>query len=271
MSYAGRLDRLTVAVEQAAAVQAVAVPDDAAVFAASLGIDPDPWQARVLRSASPRMLLNCSRQSGKSTTTAIKAVHTALSVPGALVLVLSPTQRQSGELFRKITDALDQVLSPSAYGEDTKTSLTLTTGSRIVSLPGSERTVRGFSAPALILIDEAARIDDDLLTAIMPMVATNAGAVVMLSTPWGQRGSFYQAWEHGGDTWERIEVPADQCPRIPAAFLAEQRREMPPLFYQSEYLCQFASTIDSVFQSEDVLAAVSANVIPLFPNQEASA
>src|SRR5205823_4257024 len=65
------------------------------------GMTPDPWQARVLRSTSRRLLLNASRQSGKITTTAGEAVHTALYAPGSLSLLLSPSLRQSGELFRK--------------------------------------------------------------------------------------------------------------------------------------------------------------------------
>src|SRR5687768_11624610 len=79
----------------------LAVALDPARFAEACGIVPDGWQADVLRSTAPRMLLNASRQSGKSTVVAVLATHTALYQPGALVLLLSPTLRQSGELFRK--------------------------------------------------------------------------------------------------------------------------------------------------------------------------
>src|SRR5262249_60678864 len=64
------------------------------------GFTPDPWQRRTLRSSSTRMLLNCSRQAGKSLTAAGLALRQALLAPGSLVLLLSPTLRQSGELFR---------------------------------------------------------------------------------------------------------------------------------------------------------------------------
>jgi hypothetical protein len=77
---------------------------DPVQFSIAAGIPPDPWQARVLRSTAPRLILNCSRQSGKSTTTGTLAVHTALYQPGSLILLLSPGQRQSGELFRKCLD-----------------------------------------------------------------------------------------------------------------------------------------------------------------------
>lgn len=243
---------------------------DAVIFARqALGLEPDAWQQQVLRSPSNRLLLNCCRQSGKSTTTAALATHTAIYEPGTLTLVFSPTQRQSGELFRKITGVIDGVLNPTDYEEDTKTALTLANGSRIVSLPGSERTTRGYSSPALVLVDEAARIDDDLMTAIRPMVATNAGRIVMLSTPWGKRGAFHQAWTTGGNAWERIEVTAEQCPRISAEFLESERLELTPLEFAAEYECRFVETVQNVFRFEDIEAAVSNNVTPLFERMPA--
>src|SRR5437016_13539768 len=66
-----------------------------------LGFEPDAAQKRVLNTNSRRVLLNCTRQWGKSTTTAAKAVHHAQTTPGSLTLVVSPSARQSGEFLRK--------------------------------------------------------------------------------------------------------------------------------------------------------------------------
>src|SRR5262245_30493615 len=73
---------------------------DPARILAWAGMLPDPWQARLLRSPSTRTLKLCTRQAGKSTTAAALALREALLQPGRLVLLLSPSQRQSGELFR---------------------------------------------------------------------------------------------------------------------------------------------------------------------------
>src|ERR1700716_1930683 len=74
---------------------------DGAGFARErLGFEPDAKQAVVLGRIR-RGLLNCSRQWGKSTVTAAKAVHRAFTKPESLVVVLSPTARQSGEFLRK--------------------------------------------------------------------------------------------------------------------------------------------------------------------------
>ena len=70
------------------------------------------------------------------------------------------------------------------------------------------------------------------------MLAVGHGDLWLMSTPYGKRGFFYEAWAYGED-WERHAVPATQCPRIPAAFLEEERREVGETWFAQEYLCEF--------------------------------
>ena len=237
---------------------------DPAAFATGAGLIPDPWQAEVLRSSASRMLLNCSRQSGKSTITGVLAVHTALYEPGALVLLLSPSLRQSGELFRKCLDAYRVAGRPVPADAESALRLELANGSRIVSLPGTEVSVRGFSAVRLLIIDEAARVEDSLYTSVRPMLAVGAGRLVAMSTPFGRRGFFHREWTEGGPAWQRVEVPASMCPRIPAAFLEEERRALGSWWFKQEYLCEFSDTTDSLFGSDEVRAAITSDITPLF-------
>jgi hypothetical protein len=72
-----------------------------ALLAQKASIEPDPWQRKPMRSTAPRILLNVTRHGGKSTSVAVLAVHQALYEPGSLALLLSPSLRQSGELFRR--------------------------------------------------------------------------------------------------------------------------------------------------------------------------
>lgn len=234
----------------------------------ALGIAPDPWQARVLRSSARQILLNCSRQAGKSTVTSILALHTAIYRPGSLVLLVSPSQRQSAELFRKVTDLLSKLSSAPTRTEDNRLSLQLENGSRVVSLPSSESTIRGFSAVSLIIEDEAAFVDDAVHTATRPMLAVSGGRLVLLSTPYGKRGHFYEAWTTGAD-WERVRVPADDCPRISREWLATERREVGEWRFRQEFGCEFVDTVDSVFSSDLVRAALDDQIEPLFSVQAA--
>lgn len=214
------------------------LPNDPVSFARSIGLEPDPWQVRVLRSPR-KTLLNCARQSGKSTISSVKAVHTAIYTPNSLTLLISPSLRQSAELFRKVDDALRRVPDAPSRTEDNKLSLTLSNGSRIISLPSSEDTIRGFSAVTLIIEDEAAFVTDGVYTAIRPMLAVSGGQMMLLSTPNGRQGHFFKAWTNGGEGWDRVEIPARDNPRITAEFLAEERRDMSDARYRQEYECEF--------------------------------
>jgi hypothetical protein len=236
---------------------------DRVAFARELGIVPDPWQLDLLRSSSERVLLNITQQGGKSSMAAIIALHRALYFPESLILCLAPALRQSQELFGKIATYyrnLDRPVNPLA---ERKLSLELENGSRIICLPGSEKTIRGFSGVSLLILDEAARVDDALYHAVRPMLAVSGGALMMLSTPFGRRGVFYEEWTDGED-WERYEIPATQCPRISETFLEEERRSLPHRVFRQEYQCSFEETEDQVFSLEDVQAAITPEVTPLF-------
>lgn len=193
----------------------------------------------------------------------MRALHKALYSPNSLILCLAPALRQSQELFGKIAANYRELGRPVPPQGERKLSLELENGSRIVTLPGTERTVRGFSGAALLLVDEASRVDDALYYAVRPMLAVSGGSLVMLSTPYGKRGVFFEEWS-GGAGWERYEVPASECPRIPPEFLEEERRTLPRRVYRQEYENSFEETEDQVFAHEDVQAAISDEVTPLF-------
>jgi hypothetical protein len=207
------------------------------------------------------VLLLCSRQAGKSTITSILAVHTALYEPGALVLLLSPTLRQSGELFKKCTAVYGTIGRPVPPESETALQLTLENGSRIVSLPGKEGTIRGFSGVRLLAIDEAAWVPDDLYLAVRPMLAVSQGRLVALSTPHRTRGWFYESWR-GDEPWERYAVPATSCPRISVVFLEEEQRNMGEWWYRQEYCCEFLDAQTQAFRREDIEEAFREDVQP---------
>jgi hypothetical protein len=231
-----------------------AIPSDRVEFTHSLGLEPDPWQERLLRSSSDRVLLNVARQAGKSSMAAIIGLHRALTHPGSLVLCLAPALRQSQELFAKVSGFYRDLGRPVPADAEHRLGLEFSNRSRIAALPGSERTVRGFSGVDLLIVDEAARVDDALVYSVRPMLAVSGGALMMLSTPYGRRGVFYEEWT-GGEGWERYEVPASECPRISASFLEAERRAMPEYWFAQEYLCEFRETEDQLWTHEMIEGA----------------
>lgn len=242
-----------------------AVVPDAAVWARErLGFVPDEAQAELLSAGGHRLILNCTRQWGKSTVAAAKAVHHAYFREGSLTVIVSPGERQSGEFLRKAEEFVRMLgIRPKGDGFN-DISIELPNRSRIVGLPGVEKTVRGFSAVSLMMIDEAAAVEDTQYYAVMPMLAVGDGDLWMMSTPRGQRGFFYRTWSQSGERWKRLTVKATECGRISPEFLEDQREVMDELYFRQEYLCEFVDVEHGLFDGELVAAAVSPNVTSLW-------
>jgi hypothetical protein len=238
---------------------------DPVLLALDCGIVPDPWQASLLRERPRRSLLLCSRQSGKSTVTALQALWQAVYEPG-LVVIVSPSQRQSAEMLRTLMLFHTKLEgAPPLIGESVL-KVELANGARIIALPGVEKTVRGLANVSLAIVDEASRVDDELLTAIRPMMATSEGGgrLIALTTPHGRRGWFYEAWTKPGGDWNRVCVPVTDCPRIGEEFLAAEMRELGPLRYSEEYSLEFVDNDEAVFPHAIIAAAFTAEVQPLW-------
>lgn len=232
---------------------------DPVQMARAAGIVPDPWQAKLLRSRSTRVLVNCSRQTGKSTTTAALADHMALYEPDSPILLLSPSLRQSSELFRKCLEIYRALDKPVPASAETALRLELENGSRIMSLPGKEGTVRGISKVKLLIIDEASRVPDDLYKAVRPMLAVSGGRLIIMSTPFGTRGFFWEAYKNR-EKWDYYEVPATECPRISPEFLEEEKENMGEYWYEQEYMCKFLDAQTAAFRAEDIERIVDPGV-----------
>lgn len=242
---------------------------DAVLMATRAGITPDVWQSDLLRSDAKQMILLCSRQSGKSTVSSILAIHEAIYQPNSLILLLSPSLRQSQELFRKLKDvysALESSALPQTV-EESALKTEFDNGSRIIALPGKEATIRGFSGVSLLVVDEASRVPDELYQAIRPMLAVSGGRIVLLSTPFGKRGFFYSEWTDGAD-WQKVKITADQCPRISKDWLERERQMIGDWWYLQEYFCEFVETDDQVFNYDDIQAALDPELKPLFPMEQ---
>jgi hypothetical protein len=245
-----------------------ALQDDPTLLMTQMGWTVDSWQRKVLTSTSPRLLLLCSRGAGKSQVSAALALRTALLTPASLILILSPTERQSGEFALKVFDMYDAADRPVPPVKRTELQLWLSNGSRVIALPGNERTVRTYNGARMLLIDEASRVPDDLYRSVRPMLGVSRGRLVALSTPFGKRGWFWKEW-FGEEAWERVKVTAEECPRLSAEFLAEEWRVQGERWFSQEYLVQFGDMIQSYFSEADVEAAFADDLTPLFPGDGA--
>lgn len=237
---------------------------DPVLLAKDAGIVPDAWQADLMRSAAPRILELAIRQAGKTTTTGLIALHTAIYKPESLTLILSPSERQSNEMLRTVNGMHRRLDGVPRLRGDSVTKMEFEHGSRLLALPGTEKTVRGIAAPDLVIIDEAARVEDDLIGAILPMLTVSRGRLIALTTPKGKRGFFFEQWHDASAPWHRVKVTADICPRLTNEALAEQLRILGPQRYSEEYGLEFRDDDEAVFPVGIIQAAFSTEVEPLW-------
>lgn len=239
---------------------------------------PYSWQQTFLGTHAQKTLMLCTRQGGKTTVVGIRIAHQAVYHPGTLTLVVSKSERQSKIMFRKARRILEAFRGMEQFPEDNKTSVELVNGSVIAALPGSEDTIRGFSGPTLIIIDEAARVDDALYLALRPMLQDRphrpTPEMIALTTPWGRRGWFYDCWklkdDHAQgrrldepDIWTRYIWTAEDAVRegaIKREWLDRERRTLPEWFYRQEYLCEFVETEESLVSEADIESAIKPGV-----------
>jgi hypothetical protein len=240
------------------ALRRVAHALDPALWSAeALGLPLDPWQRRlVMAPRGSRCIALVHRQAGKSTAASVAVAHTLVHRPRSTSLALAPTQRQSSELVRKVRAHLAG--AGVRLTADNAFSLELESGERFLAMPGSDDAgIRGLSINGDLVVDEAARVSDALYAAARPMLARHAdsGRLILASTAWARRGFFHETWAGGDPAWLRVEARPEQTGRIPASFLAAERRALGERAYSREYENSFDAVDSSAFDFAAIDAA----------------
>ena len=91
------------------------------------------------------------------------------------MLLLSPSDRQSGELAAKVFGYCGALGQPIASRKRPELQLHLVNGGRVIALPKNEKTLRGFLGARLPVVDETSRVSDVLYPAVRPMLAVSRG------------------------------------------------------------------------------------------------
>lgn len=243
-----------------AVLQAIQPAFDAqATFSRAFRMAPLSWQEGFLDSSGNVVVLK-GRQVGASTSAAAIALHVSRFRPGSLAVIVSPSQRQSQEIAIRAKAGLRN-LERAPLEQDSVTTIGLANGSRIMSLPGTEASIRGYSAD-LLIVDEAARVEESTWVSARALVATG-GRVIAISTPAGAAGWFYDLWS-GSDNWTRIRVRTDEVPTVSPEWLAQERRSMSEADYKSEYAAEFVTAgLGGYFNPEALAAATREVAVPM--------
>ncbi len=206
------------------------------LFIEATGNDPLEWQENYLKETRDAIVLK-GRQIGASTSAGVLAIRRARYWPGSLCAIVSPSMKQSTEVKERARLGLERLGEP--LKRDSQTIIQLMNGSRILSLPGSAKSVRGWSAD-LLVIDEAAFLDPDTFLAARATVATG-GRTIVQSTPAGPYGPFYDMWVEEDSQRAKFMVRSDEATTIDPAFLARERATLGPEEYAQEYEATFTA------------------------------
>jgi len=229
----------------------------------NFAFSPDKAQKQILTGKPGRTLVLGARQTGKSTATALKVLWEAIQNPGRQILLGAPSSRQSGQIGQKARAAAHKL-----YGKKAKSvpeGFELPNGAQILSLPDSEETIRGFSNPHLIVVDEAAFVTDDIYKALLPTQATGTANVILLSTANGQSGFFFEQWVEQSHPWTRVQIDVKDCPRMNDKFLAEMRILLGEDDFTQEFQNQFLHAPGAIFTRDMIANAFKDYVKPLLP------
>lgn len=223
---------------------------DAVGFArVELQFDPDAKQIEILQSRRKRIVLNWGRQGGKSTVVVAKAVHYAVMHAGVTIVILGGEERHTAGFLVKVDQFLARLGWPVRGVPGLRLSRSLPNGSRFVTMT-TNTGVRGETA-AMVIVDEAAYVSDAVWESMLPVLATTDGIIIVLSTPNGRKGWFYELWRNGPG-WFRSEYRADHNPRISPQFLKEVAAMQGERFLKQEFLCEFLDDGESALRDDDV-------------------
>lgn len=228
---------------------------------------PDPWQKDLLSQLITRQedsLVLCSRGAGK--TRCVASATYLEACLGGIGMVISRSDRQAKRVIRyAMRDHLRLGLSPLV--RKTSHELEFASGGQIVAFPCREDTIRGEHEVTLLVVDEGSRVPDEVFASVTPMVETVGGTVVVMTTPWGKRGFFYNEWTTG-DGWRRHRYSWRDCPRLRASTVEKARRRHGDAWARQEYLdCEagdeFLAIAGGVFDVSAFEALVDLNMQPL--------
>jgi hypothetical protein len=202
-----------------------------------VGVTPTSWQEQFLRAPRGAFIMALTaRQVGKTTVAAWAIAYTMVFYPGSLSIIACPAQRQSAEAVRRVKEVL--VKAGAKFKSDNVYALELENRSRVLAVPADDANIRGLTVDGWIVADEAARLDENLITTLHPMRARRPQArFAMLSTAWTRTDSFWTAWVSDNPKILRLQATANsQEAPFPKEFLAEQRRVMGEATFNREYL-----------------------------------
>jgi phage FluMu gp28-like protein len=244
------------------------IPENPVVFARDFfGFSAKDYQAEFLRDKSKRIVLRWSRQVGKTTSIALRAIWFALTYQKTLTLIVAPTLRQSMIVSDRIQDFLSSLprdREKLLVDRVQRTTIRFKNGSRIIALPNNPQMLRGYTAHQVITDESAFFKEDELVfySVLYPMLSTTDGILIASSTPWGKKSVFYRFCQ--SPDFKKYVVTCEDALRSGLGTqkgIDDTKALIPLERFQCEYMAEFIEDVDTWLTQSLIVNCIDSQLI----------
>lgn len=195
-----------------------------------------------------QLVLVWSRQSGKSVFAEIMLIENLLK-KNKFSAYISPTFQLGRKVYKEIITLLDGKGIITKANSSTLTIETVTNSTLQFYSVESYTAIRGTTVNGVLICDEAAYYPDVLPNGeniwgniIMPITKARQPLTILISTPCGKQGFFYDFYLralNGEDGIKYLERTIYDDNLVNEKQIEEIRKSIPPLAFDQEFLCRF--------------------------------
>lgn len=199
-------------------------------------------------------VVKSSRQKGKSMLLVNLLLYFACNKAKTTSFCVSPTLKQSRNLFGIIAAAAPQGIIVKANAQDL--DMTLANGSTISFRSAEQRdSLRGYTCSGILCVDECAFIPDTIFYTVLPWCDVHKAPILLVSSPFVKNGFFWDYYNMGltntnnvsSIDWSDPKYKPDMDMILPPDRLEQYRQALPSNQFRSEYLGEFLDDAGSVF------------------------
>jgi hypothetical protein len=242
---------------------------DIAVFAERvLGEPLWPHQLAAATADAFHTTIAKGRRLGGTTLIEVQGMWTCFRERAVKAIILSATENASRRLTESIAARLaGSPLTRGAVVDDFATRVRLSNGSEIISLPASQKQIRGYGKGVkLVVIDETGFVLEELWRAARYVALDergNGARIVLVGTPWGGADHFFRrafrSGQEGDPEFASFHWTYKLNPKLDHAYLEAERDRVSPAEYAAEVLGERSEAVGSLFP-RDLLARQTADV-----------
>ena len=183
------------------------------------------------------------RQRGKTAFCSVELISMALKHSGSASYVFEPTLN----LARKVFKEIEKWLLPTGMltiDNAQLLELGLSNGSTI-SFRSTEQSSRGLTCTGLLVLDECAYLDEEVIFDLLPLVNVHKAPILIASTPFIREGYYYSMYQLGLTDTNKSVRTFDWCKYpVDERFLSKEqdrlyKESMSPQKYRTEILGEF--------------------------------